>query len=182
MCVWILCVGRACSLILLNYQGLQLNRSACAAKWVHFQFCMLGYCVLRRGPGLTAMLPLVRMTTLPSLPCAAERTATSSRLASTLLDCMTQGSSKTAQQQTSPSTQVPAAETAASHDGVPYPVIIIACVESAEDVPASFRRCFTHELQLEAPDAAARLCLLQVCCPLPCMHFLPSAHAVVDCI
>ena len=83
---------------------------------------------------------------------------------------MRQGSSRTAQQQSSASTQAPAAETAASFDGVPYPVIIIACVESAEDVPASFRRCFTHELQLEAPDAAARMSLLQVRCLLPCMH------------
>lgn len=132
--------------------------------------CNRGVIVCNRGGlSLTAMLPLVRMTTLPSLPFAAERTATSSRLASMLLDCMRQGSSRSAQQQSSPSTQVPAAGTAASLDGVPYPVIIIACVESAEDVPASFRRCFTHELQLEAPDAAARMCLLQVCYLLPCM-------------
>lgn len=132
---------------------------------------MLVYCVVtKRGRGLTAMLPLVRMTTLPPLPCAAERTATSSRLASMLLDCITQGSSKATQQQSSSSTQVPAAETAASYDGTPYPVIIIACVESAEDVPASFRRCFTHELQLEAPDAASRMSLLQVCCLMPCMN------------
>lgn len=96
--------------------------------------------------------------------CAAERTATSSRLASTLLDCMTQGSSNTgSQQQPSTSSQRPAAETALSCNGGAGPVIIIACVESADDVPASFRRCFTHEIQLEAPDAAARRRLLQVC-------------------
>ena len=42
------------------------------------------------------------------------------------------------------------------------PVIIVACVESADDVAPSLRRCFTHELQVEAPDAPARKRLLQV--------------------
>ena len=107
--------------------------------------------------------------------CAAERTATSSRLASTLLDCMTQGASKTgSQQQASGANQRPAAETAPSCNDVPCPVIITACVESAEDVPASFRRCFTHEIQLEAPDAVARRRLLQVGTSALC-HTLPFA-------
>ena len=50
-------------------------------------------------------------------------------------------------------------------------VLVVACAESAEDVPALLRRCFTHELALEAPDEAQRLVLLQVCmqahCTLP---------------
>ncbi|KAL3143311.1 hypothetical protein ABBQ38_002150 [Trebouxia sp. C0009 RCD-2024] len=107
----------------------------------------------------------------------AERTATSSRLASTLLDCMTQGSSNTgSQQQPSTSSQRPAAETALSCNGGAGPVIIIACVESADDVPASFRRCFTHEIQLEAPDAAARRRLLQgLLGPVICQQLGPEA-------
>lgn len=76
---------------------------------------------------------------------------------------MLQGSSKASHHQPSPSTSTSlAAEPASPSDGV-HPVVIIACVESAEDVPPSLRRCFTHELQLEAPDAAARKRLLQVC-------------------
>lgn len=50
----------------------------------------------------------------------------------------------------------------ASPDARQQPVIIVACVESAEDVAPSLRRCFTHELQVEAPDAPARKRLLQV--------------------
>ena len=42
-------------------------------------------------------------------------------------------------------------------------VLVVACAESAEDVPAPLRRCFTHELALKAPDEAQRLALLQVC-------------------
>ena len=119
------------------------------------------------------MLPFGQDDTPPLIfPCAAERTATSSRLASMLLDCMLQGSSRAGQQQQQPSPSThstPAAETAAaasSSDGGQFPVILIACVESAEDVPASFRRCFTHELQLEAPDSATRMRLLRVRCLL----------------
>ncbi len=40
-------------------------------------------------------------------------------------------------------------------------VLVVACAESAEDVPPPLRRCFTHELPLEAPDEAQRLALLQ---------------------
>ncbi|KAL4420721.1 hypothetical protein ABPG75_010377 [Micractinium tetrahymenae] len=40
------------------------------------------------------------------------------------------------------------------------PVILVACAASAEDLPAPLRRCFTHELALEAPDQAQRLSLL----------------------
>lgn len=40
-------------------------------------------------------------------------------------------------------------------------MLVVACAESAEDVPPPLRRCFTHELPLEAPDEAQRLALLQ---------------------
>ena len=90
--------------------------------------------------------------------CAAERAGTNSRLASTLRDCMARGASHSSHQ---PSDPVPA-QGVSSPDGVHHPVVIMACVESAEDVPHGLRRCFTHELQLEAPDANARKHLLQV--------------------
>lgn len=48
-------------------------------------------------------------------------------------------------------------------------VLVVACAESADDVPAQLRRCFTHELALEAPDEAQRLALLQVCTHVQCM-------------
>ena len=38
----------------------------------------------------------------------------------------------------------------------------MACCSSLEDVAAPLRRCFTHELALEAPDQDARLRLMQV--------------------
>lgn len=39
-------------------------------------------------------------------------------------------------------------------------VVLVACAASADDVPPPLRRCFTHELALEAPDHAQRLSLL----------------------
>ena len=50
-------------------------------------------------------------------------------------------------------------------------MLVVACAESVEDVPAPLRRCFTHELALEAPDEVQRLVLLQVC-----MHALRICH------
>ena len=41
-------------------------------------------------------------------------------------------------------------------------VILVACTSSVEEVPAPLRRCFTHELAVDAPDQAARLRILQV--------------------
>ena len=41
-------------------------------------------------------------------------------------------------------------------------VYLIACTHSLADVPSPLRRCFTHEIAVEAPDAAARTSLLQV--------------------
>lgn len=96
---------------------------------------------------------------------AAERTATNSRLASTLLDCISQGSNKHSVQHPQHPTQgrLENGNAPPSTDATQQPVIIVACVESAEDVAPSLRRCFTHELQLEAPDGPARKRLLQVC-------------------
>ena len=42
------------------------------------------------------------------------------------------------------------------------PVIIVACASEAASLPGPLRRCFTHELSAEAPDAAGRQMLLQV--------------------
>ena len=41
-------------------------------------------------------------------------------------------------------------------------VIIVACASEAASLPGPLRRCFTHELSAEAPDAAGRQMLLQV--------------------
>ena len=97
---------------------------------------------------------------------AAERTATASRLAATLLDCIKLGSRKTPPQPPKGSRSKPASsstpQSAAAADEQ-HQVIIVGCVESAEDTPSSLRRCFTHEMRIEAPDASERRQLLQVC-------------------
>ena len=41
-------------------------------------------------------------------------------------------------------------------------VILVACTSSVEEVPPPLRRCFTHEVAVDAPDQAARLRILQV--------------------
>lgn len=60
-------------------------------------------------------------------------------------------------------------------------VILVACANSVEDVAAPLRRCFTHEIGLEAVDQDARLHLLQVKCPnVALVHNLlgsPLKHA-----
>ena len=101
---------------------------------------------------------------------AAERAATNSRLASTLRDCITQGANKYTKGQPPASHQSRGEQGTAlqSPDAAQQPVIVVACVESAEDVAPGLRRCFTHELQLEAPDAPARKHLLQVCFASAC--------------
>eukprot|EP00884_Botryococcus_braunii_P001649 jgi/Botrbrau1/11485/Bobra.0360s0012.1 len=43
----------------------------------------------------------------------------------------------------------------------PGPVVLVACAASAEQVPTPLRRCFTHELAVDAPDEKLRLELLQ---------------------
>ena len=45
-------------------------------------------------------------------------------------------------------------------------VVVVASTESAEDLPGPLRRCFTHELPVDAPDKDARLAILQVCTTL----------------
>lgn len=42
----------------------------------------------------------------------------------------------------------------------PSPVVLVACTASAEELPPALRRCFTHELALEAPDQRQRQQLL----------------------
>ena len=42
----------------------------------------------------------------------------------------------------------------------PAPVVLVACAPSADDLPPPLRRCFTHELRLEAPDQQQRRQLL----------------------
>ena len=42
-------------------------------------------------------------------------------------------------------------------------VVVVASTEAVEDVPGPLRRCFTHELPIDAPDKDARLAILQVC-------------------
>ena len=47
-------------------------------------------------------------------------------------------------------------------------VVVVASTEAVEDVPGPLRRCFTHELPIDAPDKDARLAILQVCTtPMP---------------
>ncbi|CAK0786225.1 hypothetical protein CVIRNUC_009438 [Coccomyxa viridis] len=40
-------------------------------------------------------------------------------------------------------------------------VVLVASTEAVEDVPGPLRRCFTHELPIDAPDKDARLAILQ---------------------
>lgn len=46
-------------------------------------------------------------------------------------------------------------------------VAVVASTEAVEDVAAPLRRCFTHELSIEAPDKDARLSILKVQPRLP---------------
>ncbi|KAK9832032.1 hypothetical protein WJX81_000155 [Elliptochloris bilobata] len=57
------------------------------------------------------------------------------------------------------------------------PVLVVACAESAKDVPAPVRRCFTHELALQAPDEAQRLTLLQGALAASCADAAALADA-----
>jgi len=43
----------------------------------------------------------------------------------------------------------------------PAPVILIASVPTAEDVAPPLRRCFTHEIKLDAPDQSGRRQLVE---------------------
>ena len=42
----------------------------------------------------------------------------------------------------------------------PAPVVLVACTSVADELPTAVRRCFTHELALEAPDQQQRQQLL----------------------
>lgn len=44
-------------------------------------------------------------------------------------------------------------------------VSVVASTEAVEDVAAPLRRCFTHELHIDAPDKDARLSILEVWTP-----------------
>ena len=43
---------------------------------------------------------------------------------------------------------------------LPAPIVLVACTASADDLPPPLRRCFTHEISLEAPDQQQRQALL----------------------
>ena len=45
-------------------------------------------------------------------------------------------------------------------------VVVVASTEAVEDLPGPLRRCFTHELPVDAPDKDVRLAILQVCATL----------------
>ena len=112
---------------------------------------------------------------------AAERTAAASRMASALTDviavgCNTHDSAfRHGNMQAKPTSSPPEDPVAC--------VIVIACAESADDLPASLRRCFTHELPLDAPDAGARKQLISVSAThddIPCMTSWETHHACYD--
>jgi SpoVK/Ycf46/Vps4 family AAA+-type ATPase len=96
------------------------------------------------------------------------------RLAATLSQCIAEGCSQAPQDrnrlQDKPS-HLEAGEHSQRHK-----VAVVASTEAVEEVAAPLRRCFTHELPLEAPDKEARLAILQV-------HFFarekPSASNVL---
>jgi hypothetical protein len=54
-----------------------------------------------------------------------------------------------------------AAAAAATAPRFPSPVILVACVASPDSVAPPLRRCFTHELAVDAPDQPARRALLE---------------------
>ena len=53
-------------------------------------------------------------------------------------------------------------------------VAVVASTEAVEDVAAPLRRCFTHELSIEAPDKDARLSILKVQPRLPLVPLKPK--------
>jgi hypothetical protein len=58
------------------------------------------------------------------------------------------------------STGVAAPAGSAASGLFPAPVVLLGCAAAADDLPAPLRRCFTHELAVEAPDQAQRSQLL----------------------
>ncbi len=82
------------------------------------------------------------------------------RLAATLSQCIAEGCGQASQDhdrlQDKPS------HLEVEQHSQRHKVAVVASTEAVEDVAAPLRRCFTHELPLEAPDAEARLAILQV--------------------
>ena len=74
------------------------------------------------------------------------------RLAAALSECITQGCTSSLPEQ-------PAGSKRSSADAAGR-VILVASAESVDEIAAPLRRCFTHELSVEAPDQAARLRML----------------------
>lgn len=109
----------------------------------------------------------------------AERTAAASRMASALTHCITKGCNTNSGKAASPSSAQHAqrASQGVSAEAFADCVVIVACAESADDLPATLRRCFTHELPVDAPDAAARLQLIQVGVKSPAVRKYTRAFA-----
>lgn len=82
------------------------------------------------------------------------------RLASALSKCIAEGCSQASHNSNehNSNSQSDKAELRQGHK-----VAVVASTEAVEDVLAPLRRCFTHELPIEAPDKDARLAILQVC-------------------
>ena len=81
------------------------------------------------------------------------------RLASALSQCIADGCSAASPDGREPSSRSPAD---AAHSRQGPRVTVVASTEAVEDVAASLRRCFTHELHIDAPDREARLSILEV--------------------
>ena len=45
----------------------------------------------------------------------------------------------------------------------PSPLVLVACVAAPDTLPPPMRRCFTHELAVDAPAQPARRALLEAC-------------------
>ncbi len=87
---------------------------------------------------------------------AGGQSATALRLAAALSECITQGCAVQS------GGKGAASAAAAAGEADPCRVILVASAEAVEDIAAPLRRCFTHELAVEAPDQDVRLHLLQV--------------------
>lgn len=99
--------------------------------------------VLRYRPALFALEDIDKL--IP--PVIQQMPTTKSRIGTTLDECIKRGfqdlDNKSLQQK------------------FRAPVILIATATHIEDVPAALRRCFTHEIHVDAPDDACRLSLLR---------------------
>jgi hypothetical protein len=65
----------------------------------------------------------------------------------------------------------------AAEEQEPLPLVLVASAESCEQVTASLRSCFTHELAMTVPDLAQRKLILQhVLAPVPSMYLRLNLH------